>query len=267
MYQESVCNIQTGLGNLGSCRWSCASYSLMLYWSEYGWVTIVGSWHVIKSFWFPWLQIVTLPLPLKHGNKHADKSTWDHGMNVSVMPGIGPSLTVEHAILQTPLLVVPSSLPLSPVTLSQVDDLLATSKMVQALHAWHVPLVESLSPPPMAVDEAPVPPPSWELTPFNSWTMTHPPPLHCASEKKWRTWISTVLANGVPPDALVLYLALQLQVGLLLALVDRLCWVTLGLWCGSPPFPFPLPFFCASPLPFCLPSTAAGQQALALVDP
>jgi len=56
-------------------------------------------------------------------------------MNVSVMPGIGPSLTVEHAILQTPLLVVPSSLPLSPVTLSQVDDLLATSKMVQALHA------------------------------------------------------------------------------------------------------------------------------------
>jgi len=40
-------------------------------------------------------SLEVLPLPLKHGNKHVDKSTWDLDVGMSVLPGAGPSSTVE----------------------------------------------------------------------------------------------------------------------------------------------------------------------------
>ena len=89
------------------------------------------------------------PLPLKHGNTHVNKSTWDHGVNPGVIAAMMWDASSSPLSTLTPSLVVrplaPMGHSISPVTLSQVEDILTTRGMVQALHAQINPPPASFS--------------------------------------------------------------------------------------------------------------------------
>jgi hypothetical protein len=94
----------------------------------------------------------------------------------------------------------------SPVTLSQVEDIVATSDMVRELHSRHHPPSLSSSDLPssseMAVD---VEDPSLNrshASSFDPWTETHPAPPLDDSRYAWTTWLEDALDNGVPEDGL-----------------------------------------------------------------
>ena len=153
-------------------------------------------------------SLEVLPLPLKHGNKHADKSTWDRDVALSIIAVVMRSAFPSPLSTLTPSPVVRSLVPpepsVSPVTLSQVEDILATSGMVQALHAWFPPPASSSVSPPhmvMNVDELPSPSHS-RTTSYNSWTDSHPAP-DPRDSATWEPWIEAALTNGVPAVGLV----------------------------------------------------------------
>src|SRR6267142_2298494 len=105
-----------------------------------------------------------LPLPLKYGNKQADKSTRDWDVAPSIALVMMRSASPSPLFTLTPSPVVRALVPLeplvSPVTLSQVEDILATSGMVQALHTRFPPPASSSTSPPLVVmnmDESPSP--------------------------------------------------------------------------------------------------------------
>jgi hypothetical protein len=94
----------------------------------------------------------------------------------------------------------------SPVTLSQVEDIVATSDMVRELHSRHHPPSLSSSDLPssseMAVD---VEDPSIirsRASSFDPWTESHPVPSIGDSRDAWSTWLDGAVQNGVPPDGL-----------------------------------------------------------------
>jgi len=112
-------------------------------------------------------SLEVLPLPLKYGNKHADKSTWDW----DVAPGV--VLVVMRDAPSSPLsTLVPAEFSASPVMLSQVEDILATSGMVQALHTQtNPPPASSPSTPSlnMEVDSDETPSALSQATSLNLW--------------------------------------------------------------------------------------------------
>src|SRR6266850_2405837 len=156
------------------------------------------------------------PLPLKYGNKQVDKSTWDW----DVAPGIAAVVmqSTSPSLLSTlmPSLVVGALVPLepsvSPVMLSQVEDILATSRMVQALHAQFPPPASSStssSSTEMNVDEFPSPSHSRAASldaSFNPWTDTHCSPDPWETPMVWRSWIEATLLNGIPVKGLQTYI-------------------------------------------------------------
>jgi hypothetical protein len=99
----------------------------------------------------------------------------------------------------------------SPVMLSQVEDLVATSDMVRELHSRHQapsPLSTPSSPPLFGDME-------WEADPyphlcessesnFISWVPSHPAPTS-GSPLEWRTWFGKALRNEVTAEALTEY--------------------------------------------------------------
>ena len=87
----------------------------------------------------------------------------------------------------------------SPVTLSQVEDLITMHEMLQALHARTPPPALSPTSSNMELDAGPIPthplPPA-HLTGSvydrsSSWSASHPPPL----SGDWMNWISATLDN------------------------------------------------------------------------
>jgi hypothetical protein len=134
--------------------------------------------------------------------------------SVTQGPFLGHVLTSpEFVESQTPTPGLPpvSLAPLnplpSPVTLSQVEDVVATSDMVRELHSCHQPppsLSSSDSPSSseMAVD---VEDPSLNrsrASSFDPWTETHLAPPLDDSRYAWTTWLEDALDNGVPEDGL-----------------------------------------------------------------
>ena len=89
----------------------------------------------------------------------------------------------------------------SPVTLSQVEDLVATSAMIQALHARTPPPALSPTSSDMELDAGPIPthppahPTSSGYVPGPSWIASHPPPL----TGDWMNWINAALDNDETP--------------------------------------------------------------------
>ena len=156
------------------------------------------------------------PLPLKYGNKQVDKSTWDWdvalGIVVVVMRSTFPSLlsTLMPSLVVGAL--VPPEPSVSPVMLSQVEDILAMSRMVQALHAQFPPPTSSSassSSTEMNVDEFPSPSHSRAASldaSFNPWTDTHCSPDPRETLMVWRSWIEATLLNGVPVKGLQTYI-------------------------------------------------------------
>jgi hypothetical protein len=99
----------------------------------------------------------------------------------------------------------------SPVTLSQVEDVVATSDMVWELHSCYQPLTPLSAPssPPMFGDM------EWEVDPypnsresseahFVSWVPFHPAPTD-GSPLRWKTWFGQALRNEVMEEALTEY--------------------------------------------------------------
>src|SRR6267142_2614208 len=123
------------------------------------------------------------PLPLKHGNKHVDKSTRDWDVAPGIVSVVMRTASPSPLSTLTPSPVVGASVPpepsVSPMTLSQVKDILATSGMVQALQAQFPSPASSstsLSSLRMIVDESPSPShthaASLDIS-FDPWTDTH----------------------------------------------------------------------------------------------
>src|SRR6267142_6654578 len=156
------------------------------------------------------------PLPLKYGNKQVDKSTRDRDMALSVVSAVMQTASPSLLSTLTPSPVVGALVPpepsVSPVTLSQVEDILATSRMVQALHARFPPPASSSalsSSTEMNVDESPSPPHSCASSldaSFNPWTDTHPPPDPQEMPVVWGSWTDAALLHGVPAEGLRLVL-------------------------------------------------------------
>jgi hypothetical protein len=99
----------------------------------------------------------------------------------------------------------------SPVTLSQVEDVVATSNMVRELHSRYQPSAPLSAPssPPMFGDM------EWEADPypssresseahFVSWVPFHPAPTS-GSPLAWKTWFAEALRNEVMEEALTEY--------------------------------------------------------------
>jgi hypothetical protein len=91
-----------------------------------------------------------------------------------------------------------------PVTLSQVEDVVATSNMVQDIQSHHLPpppLSSSLSPPSleMAIDdiEDSSSPSSSQATSYIPWVISHLVPTS-GLLLVWRTWLTDTLRNEVP---------------------------------------------------------------------
>src|SRR6267142_461737 len=151
------------------------------------------------------------PLPLKYGNKQADKSTWDWDVAPSIISAVMQSASPSPLSTLTPSPVVRALVPLepsvSPVTLSQVEDILTTSGMVQALHTRFPPPASSSTSPPLVVmnmDESPSPSHSC-ATSYDLWTDSHPAP-DPQDLAAWGLWIEAALTNGVPAEGLVSYI-------------------------------------------------------------
>jgi hypothetical protein len=100
----------------------------------------------------------------------------------------------------------------SPVTLSQVEDVIATSDMVRELHSRYQPPAPLSAPssPPMFGDM------EWEADPypnsresseglFVSWVCSHPAPTDGGSPLRWKTWFAGALRNEVTEEALTEY--------------------------------------------------------------
>jgi hypothetical protein len=100
----------------------------------------------------------------------------------------------------------------SPVTLSQVEDVVATSDMVRELHSRYHPSTPLSAPssPPMFGDM------EWEADPypnsresseglFVSWVSSHPAPTDGGSPLRWKTWFAGALRNEVTEEALTEY--------------------------------------------------------------
>jgi hypothetical protein len=100
----------------------------------------------------------------------------------------------------------------SPVTLSQVEDVVATSDMVRELHSRYQPSTPLSAPssPPMFGDM------EWEADPypnlhesseglFVSWVSSHPVPTDGGSPLRWKTWFAGALRNEVTEEALTEY--------------------------------------------------------------
>jgi hypothetical protein len=100
----------------------------------------------------------------------------------------------------------------SPVTLSQVEDVVATSDMVRELHSCYQPstLLSAPSLPLMFGDM------EWEADPypnscesseahFVSWVPSHPAPTDGGSPLRWKTWFGQALRNEVTEEALTEY--------------------------------------------------------------
>jgi hypothetical protein len=100
----------------------------------------------------------------------------------------------------------------SPVTLSQVEDVVATSDLVQELHSRYQPSspLSAPSSPPMFRDM------EWEADPypnsressgahFVSWVPSHPAPTDGGSPLRWKTWFGQALRNEVTEEALTEY--------------------------------------------------------------
>jgi hypothetical protein len=129
--------------------------------------------------------------------------------------GAGPShVSPEFVVSRTPT-PRPSPVPLvplnplpSPVTLSQVEDVIATSNMVWELNFRHLPSspLSAPSSPPMfgdmewAADPYPSSQESSEAS-FNLWVPFHPAPTS-GSPLQWRTWFDEALCNEVPKEGL-----------------------------------------------------------------
>jgi hypothetical protein len=97
----------------------------------------------------------------------------------------------------------------SPVTLSQVEDVVATSDMVRDLQSHYQPSspLSAPSSPPMFGDM------EWEADPdphsresseglFVSWVSSHPAPTDGGSPLRWKTWFTGALRNEVTEEAL-----------------------------------------------------------------
>jgi hypothetical protein len=130
--------------------------------------------------------------------------------------GAGSSVvSPELVVSQTPMPGPPpvplaplNSLP-SPVTLSQIEDIPATSELVWELHSRRLPStpLSSLSLPPsvvMAVDDDPSPIQSC-ATSYTSWVDTHPAPTS-GSLLHWTTWFGNALWNEVPKEGLATFI-------------------------------------------------------------
>ena len=112
----------------------------------------------------------------------------------------------------TPSLVVGALVPPEPlvssVTLSQVEDILAISRMVQALHAQFPPPASSFvssSSMEMNVDKSLSPSHSHAVSPdasFDPWTNTHHLPDPWEMLTVWRSWIEAALLHEVPVERL-----------------------------------------------------------------
>ena len=100
----------------------------------------------------------------------------------------------------------------SPVTLSQVEDVVATSDMVRELHSRYQPSTPLSAPssPPIFGDM------EWEADPypysresseahFISWVPSHPAPTDGGSPLRWKTWFGEALRNEVTEEALTEY--------------------------------------------------------------
>jgi hypothetical protein len=86
----------------------------------------------------------------------------------------------------------------SPVTLSQVEDILATSKMIQALHSQPPSLTLSPMPTPQTLAQA-LPVSESRLMPPQLWYAKNPPPVELEG---FLAWVLATLANGVPVERL-----------------------------------------------------------------
>ena len=114
------------------------------------------------------------------------------------MPGLPP-------VSLAPLNPLPS-----PVTLLQVEDVVATSDMVRELHSRHHP-PPSLSSSEMAVDgeDSSL---NWShASSFDPWTETHPAPPLDGTRYAWTTWLEDALNNGVPEDGLAKFIRMILM--------------------------------------------------------
>jgi len=101
------------------------------------------------------------------------------------------SMAVSQAILRS---LTDRVTPPSPITLSQVEDVLATSKMVQALHSRTPPpsLAPTVTSPTSALA---TPAREMRLTPPQLWYVKNPMPAELES---FPAWVSATLENGVP---------------------------------------------------------------------
>jgi len=126
---------------------------------------------------------------------------------VAVMRSHPPSLlsTLTPSPVMRPLALMEH--PVSPVMLSQVKDILATSGMVQAIHA-------RLNPPPASSpsvsstnmkidseDESPSTAPSY-ATSLNLWQDSHPSLDLQAWSPEWTSWFQSALSDGIPVKGL-----------------------------------------------------------------
>jgi hypothetical protein len=100
----------------------------------------------------------------------------------------------------------------SPVTLSQVEDVVATSDMVRELHSRYQPSTPLSAPssPPMFGDM------EWEADPdpfsresskarFVLWVPSYPAPTDGGLLLRWKTWFADALRNEVTEEALTEY--------------------------------------------------------------
>jgi len=128
------------------------------------------------------------------------------GIIVAVMQdtSLSPLSSLTPSPAMRPLALPRQSI--SPVTLSQVEDILATSGMVQALHARinppppaSSPLSPSLN---MEVDLDKNPSTLSHATSLNPWIDSHPPLGLRVPTPEWASWIQVALSHGVPVKGL-----------------------------------------------------------------
>ena len=149
-----------------------------------------------------------------------------HWHSKSNAPVLHPQITITESSHVSPEFVVsrtptprPPPAPLaplnpipSPVTLSQVEDVVATSDMVRELHSRYQPSTPLSAPssPPMFGDM------EWEADPdpfsressearFVLWVPSYPAPTDGGLLLRWKTWFADALRNEVTEEALTEY--------------------------------------------------------------
>jgi hypothetical protein len=159
----------------------------------------VQQWN-LEALWPPALAtpplshspLSTLPPSQGAGSSHISPEfveSW------TLTPGLPP-------VLLAPLNPLPS-----PVTLSQVEDVLTTSNLIREIHSCHLPpaLLSTPSSPPsfeMAIDDDADPSPTQShATSYTLWVDTHPAPTS-GSPLQWTTWLGDTLQNEVPKQGL-----------------------------------------------------------------